>query len=461
MPKPHDSGGLPAESSEFLKKLDRCDVIFGLDTASSVYLDADKVFRVVQPAGAEVIRKIAAQGLFETLHSYGVVATRICEEYADLPFVVLQHERIPFVTHPAEWSPQMVREAARFLVELSLKLRAHDLMLKDNHLLNVTFHRGKPVFLDFGSIVPFNAWLAKSWLKGFRARVLTAVAFAGRKDGRISNGILRTEPRGLGFDLSTSFPWSLMPPYAIVAQQMCRITGWESALRFLARRLRDRKIRSPENLWNDYGANRKEEKELKRKVILDEIARSSPASIHELAGNKGVIGEAIASTFGIPVCSSDYVAHCVQAAHERTRNSDLPLQVAVLDLLFPVPAYGAGSCRPGSADRLRAETTLATALIHHLVGLNVVSMDSFVRLVGGYASRSTIVEWVDPADHHLVNWKKDGRVFPENYTFDGFMAAFTRVFPHFRELPAHHETRRLFHFSRTPLAAAPGGPSPD
>lgn len=436
-------------AAELLQQLDASNVIYGLDTASSVYLDGDRVFRVVQAEGAAVIRRIADEGLFQILETYGVVPTRLCRGggYDELPFLVLEHERIPFVTHPAEWTPQMVREAARFLVELSLKLKAHDLMLKDNHLLNVTFHRGRPVFLDFGSIVPYDAWLGRAWLKGFRARVLTAVSTAGWRGGRIASSMLRSEPKGLGYEISMVFPLNLMPLWSPVMHALARFSGWETALRFVAGRLEDQPIRAPKNIWNDYGTNLKEEKELKRKVLLDEIVRTSPASVHELAGNQAVIGEEIARTLNIPVCTSDYVAHCIQQAHERTRSADLPLQLAVVDLLFPVPAYGVGSCRPGSDERLRAELTLATALIHHLVALKVVSMDSFARIISAYTVTSAIVEWVDPTDKYLVNWIKDGKKFPENYHVEGFVAAFTRVFPHVRELPSHHETRRLFHFS--------------
>lgn len=440
--------------SRFMSTASR--TIHGLDGASQVCLAGDRVFRIVLPEGAGVVRKIIDEKLFDVLVSYGVVKTKVAvgTELDGRGEFVLEHERIPFVTHPAEWTPQMVREAALFLVTLSLQLKKHGLMLKDNHLLNVTFRRGKPVFLDFGSITLFDPWLAKAWVKGFRSRVLTAVWAGNWRGGRIGSAMLRSEPRGLAFELSGVFPFSFFPLSGRIAILLAKLGKWESALHFLGRCLRPKRVSSPDNIWNDYGVNLKEEKELKRKILLDEIRRSRPANFHELAGNQAVIAEEIVRELGIPVCSSDFVAHCVQQAHERTRDSGLDLQLAVVDLLFPIPPYGIGSCRPGSTERFAAEMTMATALIHHLVALKQTTLDGFVAIIDGYSRKSAIVEWVDPTDRYLVNWQKDGKRFPENYTLDGFLAAFGKVFPHVRELPAHHGTRKLFHFSREPFGEA-------
>jgi hypothetical protein len=430
-------------------------VIHGVDLSGQVYFTGERVFRIIRAEGAGIVRKIIAEDLFEKLHSYGVVKTWVAEDTAagDSPRLILEHERIPFVTHPAEWTPQMVREAARYLVTLNLNLRRHGLMLKDAHLLNVTFHRGRPVFLDFGSIVAFDRWLSKAWLKGFRSSVLTAVWLGRWKGGKIASALLQSEPRGLGYELSKVFPLNLVPLSGHVAIFLARIGKWETALRFLSRRLAPKKIRTPYNIWNDYGsAIARDELELKRKVLFDEVKRARPSSVHELAGNQAVIGEAITRELGIPVCSSDYVSHCVQQAWERTRDADLALQPAVVDLLFPVsPCSIGGSSRPGAMERLGAETTLATALVHHLVALKETSMDGFVAILSAYSHKSTIVEWVDPSDKYLKFWKKDGKRFPEDYHLDGFLAAFGKVFPHVRELPAHHANRKLFHFSREPF----------
>lgn len=444
----------PAEfvAAESPAPMELRQVIHGVDLAGQVCLEGDRVFRIVRTEGAPVVRRIIAEDLFETLQSYGVVRTWVNRN--DASGLVLEHQRVPFVTHPAEWTPQMVREAARFLVDLNLNLYRHGLMLKDPHLLNVTFERGRPVFLDFGSIVDFDRWLSKAWLKGFRASVLTAVWIGRWKGGKIASAMLQSEPRGLGRELAKVFPLNLVPFSAHAATALARAGKWEAALRFLSRRLKPKKVRSPYNIWNDYGsAIAEEEKDLKRKVLIDEVTRIRPSSVHELAGNRAIIGEQIARDLGIPVCSSDYIAHCVQQAWERTREADLPLQTAVVDLLFPVaPCPIGGSTRPGAMERLSAETTLATALVHHLVALKETSMDGFVAILAAYSRKSTIVEWVDPSDKYLKFWVKDGKKFPEDYHLKGFLAAFAKVFPYVRELPAHHTDRKLFHFSRVPFA---------
>ena len=64
---------------------------------------------------------------------------------------VLEHERIPFVSYPYEWTFAMLRDAALLQLELLRRALDEDLMLKDSSSYNVQWRGARPVFIDVGS----------------------------------------------------------------------------------------------------------------------------------------------------------------------------------------------------------------------------------------------------------------------------------------------------------------------
>lgn len=75
--------------------------------------------------------------------------------------LVLEHERIPFVSYPYEWSFNMLRDAARLHLDLLETALDEQTILKDATPYNVQFIGAAPVFIDVASIVRLNpgeAW---------------------------------------------------------------------------------------------------------------------------------------------------------------------------------------------------------------------------------------------------------------------------------------------------------------
>ncbi len=89
------------------------------------------------------------------------------ERYAEWPSInsewagVLQHERIPFVSYPFEWSFGMLKDAAQMHLNLLTEALVEGLTLKDGTAYNVQFRGVKPVFIDvasFETLVPGCPW---------------------------------------------------------------------------------------------------------------------------------------------------------------------------------------------------------------------------------------------------------------------------------------------------------------
>ena len=64
---------------------------------------------------------------------------------------VLEHELVPFVSYPYEWTFGMLRDAALLQLELVRRSIGAGMILKDSSPYNVQFHGARPLFIDVGS----------------------------------------------------------------------------------------------------------------------------------------------------------------------------------------------------------------------------------------------------------------------------------------------------------------------
>src|SRR5438309_10323352 len=96
------------------------------DPGVRVYESGERILRGYDAAGAERYRRVAATGLLERLVNDGLLVSGRGIPAASVPGaeLVLEHERIPFVSYPYEWPFDLLRRAA--LVHLDVHLRALD-----------------------------------------------------------------------------------------------------------------------------------------------------------------------------------------------------------------------------------------------------------------------------------------------------------------------------------------------
>ncbi len=133
--------------------------LVGFDSASEVFFSRDKVMRGIYPGNGDIYRKVLHTCYVHDLFRLGIVATRelSVNPYPDLPYdLVLEHERIPFISYPHEWSTSMLKDAALFHIDLYRKIGPYNLTIKDWHPLNILFKGTEPVFVDFTSIIPID-----------------------------------------------------------------------------------------------------------------------------------------------------------------------------------------------------------------------------------------------------------------------------------------------------------------
>lgn len=142
------------------------------DSVNRVYSFDDRILRGNDAVSGNHFRRLLHEDFFlELLRSGSVVQTHELDPNSDTGAsmvraegwpVVLEHEIIPFISYPYEWSFSMLRDAALLHLDVLETCMEHGWTLKDASPYNVQFKGGRPIFIDTGSFepwVPGEPWI--------------------------------------------------------------------------------------------------------------------------------------------------------------------------------------------------------------------------------------------------------------------------------------------------------------
>jgi SAM-dependent methyltransferase len=133
------------------------------DKANRVFYRDGRVLRALSQTALENWSLVSSKQFFRDLMEQGkAIQTREADR-ALLPggvqsawAGVLEHDRIPFVSYPYEWSFSMLREAALLQLELLEQALREGMTLKDASVYNMQFKGAQPVFIDIPSFIPWK-----------------------------------------------------------------------------------------------------------------------------------------------------------------------------------------------------------------------------------------------------------------------------------------------------------------
>ena len=397
------------------------------DPDSRVFTADGRVLRLLSEQGLADWRALSSSGLLDELP---VVGTR--EVKADVPealhdgvAAVLEHDVIPFVSYPYEWTFSMLRDAALLQLELLRRAIEKGLILKDSTPYNVQFRGAAPVFIDVGSFeqlregepwagyrqfcmlflyplllqawkdVPFQPWLRGS-LEGIAPRELRNLLSARDllRRGALSHIVLHDRLERRYEEREADLKGELRKAGFKKELILANIRGLER----LIGRLRWEPDRST---WSEYGPHTTytaEDAEQKARFVADAAAEEQPRLVWDLGCNDGRHSR-IAADHAEHVVAMDadnlVVDRLYRALRDERETRILPLTVNVVD---PSPALGwRGQERRPLLDRGRPDLTLALALVHHVSISGNVPVAEFLDWLHG-ATRSLVIEFVSPED---------------------------------------------------------------
>ena len=436
------------------------------DRDSRVVVSDDSVLRALSPEGAEDWRLLAGSPLLDSLvGEHKLVATEEVDASrigdADLlpngVEAALEHERIPFVSYPYEWTFSMLRDAALLQLEIGIGAIDEGLSLKDATPYNVQFRGSAPVFIDVGSFerlpqgdpwvgyrqfcmlylyplmfqahkdLPFQPWLRGS-IDGIQP--IDAIKVFSMRD-RFRRGVFVHASLHARLDrrANRSGPGDADAPAKKRTVKPEAVRAHMGSMKRLVEKLR---WKAGESAWSGYRQDNtySDEDDRRKQEFVDEVVEAErPGLTWDMGCNDGVYSR-IADRNSDRVVAFDFDHATVEALYRSLREQGnetiLPL---VADLADPSPALGwRGLERRTLADRGTPDLTLALALIHHVsISANIPVAD-FLAWAAELGS-ALVIEFPkrdDPMVRALLANKQDGA--NPDYELEGFESELERRF---------------------------------
>jgi SAM-dependent methyltransferase len=483
--------------------------LIGFDTAGELFLNEEKIYRKVfrnyVPLYRHVLEICRKNDLFEK----GIVTTRELKDRGDLEpefGLLLEHERIRFITYPHEWSASMLRDAAGFHIDLFGMLERYGLTLKDWHPYNVLFTFTEPVFVDFFSIIPIDdlekeEYLSPpkppavfSWFWDTRSKylfemyrrmyipyfLLPLTLMAQKRQGKARELLLATtlnasarviapgdvfEKRIVG-RLRYEFREGLKKIY------LCE--GSVGKHNFFSRLLSEQQnldVKPDSSAYVRYYELKNENFDViptpewtnKQRAVNNAIQEFKPGTVLDIACNTGWFS-ILAAKNGCDVVAVDIDESCVDKLYEYAKNERLHILPLVLDIshaadeVFPSVEEGEPYHKRltgrhpliiAAEKRLQCDMVLILALVHHLVLGQNTSFSALLDIVNSLARHSLVLEFV-PKDDELVVGDPD--FFPayrknpggfEWYTLENLVSELEKAFSTITIVDSYPETRKL------------------
>ena len=451
------------------------------DPHSRVFYADGRVLRALSAQGLADWTAFVESGLAGELMAEGkLVGTAPAEAVAGpmLPHAlaaeaVLEHERVPFVSYPYEWTFGMLRDAALLQLELLGRALDRSLMVKDATPYNVQWRGVEPVFVDAGSFerlregepwtgfrqfsmlylyplllqgwknVPFQPWLRGS-LDGISPREMRSLV--SRRDlvrrGAFTHVLMHSRLDRRADDRDEDVKRDL----ASAGFRPELIAANATGLQRLIARLRPDDTRSA---WSGYHATTSyspADAERKIRFVEDAVGDERPRLCWDIGCNDGRFTRiaARAAEYVVALDADHVVVDRLFEELKRERVTNvLPLTIDVAD---PSPALGWRHAeRTTPADRGRPDFALCLAVLHHLSISANVPLDDAVAWLHGLTGAG-VVEFATPDDPMVRRLlaRKRGDDHPD-YRRDWFERSLFERFEVVSSLELADATRILYH----------------
>lgn len=117
------------------------------DPSGNMFYDGETLRRRINPIYFPQYQKLKDSGFFKTLIKNKLMISHE-ETSVSNDEIIITPEYIPFITNPYEWGFEQYKQAALLTLKIQKFALSKGFILKDATAYNVTFHKGKPIFID-------------------------------------------------------------------------------------------------------------------------------------------------------------------------------------------------------------------------------------------------------------------------------------------------------------------------
>ncbi|MDH3787520.1 MAG: class I SAM-dependent methyltransferase [Xanthomonadales bacterium] len=449
------------------------------DRDGRVYREQNRIFRGLSSTALENYKKLAETEFYQALLKSGkIIGTRLLPDQENpLPAVIksqwagfLEHETIPVVSYPYEWSFGMLRSAALLQLNLVGQAISNGFTLKDATPYNIQFVDRKPVFIDIPSFEPLQEGEPWTGYRQFCEMFLFPLLVQSYKNcnfqpfmrGSIDGIGVQTAPALFGF--RDRFRKGVLSHVWLQAKLDRRYGGSSDNVRShlksagFNRELILVNVRKMKKLvqrlawegagseWGDYAEfhNYSEhDHRLKEDFVREAISESRPGTVWDIGCNTGQFSKVAA-----PLCRQVVAMDIDHLAVERLfQNPDIPSNVLPLlqNVSDPSPNWGwKNSERSDLQSRSKPDLVLCLALIHHVVITANIPLAEFIEWLAQLTDR-LVIEYVSRKDDkvQILLRNKDDKY--TDYSKESLLASLEKFYTIEQQLDVNNGERTLFY----------------
>lgn len=446
------------------------------DPSGHVFLDGEIIKRKIFPKYFEIYSELKNSNFYHKLFKSGLLIPHKELSITDSE-IILEPEQIPFITYPYEWSFNQYKEAALLTLKLQKYCLENQYSLKDASAFNVTFFKGKAVFIDtlsFDFYTENRPWRAyKQFIMHFLGPLILAHYHGSQSLKLMSNFI-----DGIPLKMLTSM-LPLKSKFSPTLYSNIHLLGKfenkhnehhqaDSKAYSLSKKAQLRIIKSlydyiknldlnEQTEWSDYYKKiNYSNKALQQKAtIIDKwIQKSEAKTLIDIGGNDGTFVRKISHQIDQAlICDIDPIA--IDLNHQTMKiQKETFITPFVLDILNPSAGIGfENNERLSFIDRIcqfKPDTTLALAVIHHISLTGNIPFERSAHFFARF-SKKLIIEYPDRNDswvQHLLNNKAEFKDYFDFYNQENFEKAFSTYFVIEEKFKIEDSERTMYYLSR-------------
>lgn len=426
------------------------------DPSGFVFHDGQILRRAINPIYFPQYKKLTESGFYNTLISNGLLIphaeTSVSEEQ-----IIITPEEIPFITNPYEWGFEQYKHAALHTLKIQKFALSKGFILKDASAYNITFHKGKPIFIDTLSFDFYEEGAPWRAYKQFITHFLGPLVLAKYHGTEIFK-MMQTHIDGIPVKLIASLLPSrtklssvLYPNIHLLAKMENKHNEDYKAETKIARLSKKAQLNILESLfdyiknlgqkekseWGDYYSKTNYDEKAfgeKKKLITDWVTLLQPKKLIDVGGNDGTFARTVQHL--VPhIIVTDIDSNAVDFNYKQIqKNKEENLLAFVCDVLQPAPGIGFNNTERNSLlERLKdfaPDVTMALALIHHITLSGNVPFEKSARFFASF-SKQLIIEFPTPEDswvQSLLVRKREFKAHFDFYNEENFEAGFSEYF---------------------------------
>lgn len=446
------------------------------DPSGYVFFDEDILRRVINPIYFPQYNKLKETGFFKTLFSNELLIPHEETSVSDEK-IVITPEVIPFITNPYEWSFDQYKHAALHTLKIHKYALSKGFILKDASAYNITFHKGKPIFIDTLSFdfyeegTPWRAY--KQFITHFFGPLVLA-----KYHGTEILKMMQTHIDGIPVNLiasllpkRTKFSSVLYTNIHLLAKMENKHSEdykAETKIARLSKKAQENIIESlfdyirklelkEKSEWGDYYSKTNYEQaafEEKKQLIQKWVTPLAPKKLIDVGGNDGTFARTVIDN--VPhIIVTDIDSNAVNDNYRQVqKNKETNMLPFVCDVLQPAPGIGFNNSERNSLiERLKnyaPDVTMALALIHHITLSGNVPFAKSAEFFS-FFSKNLIIEFPSREDSWVESLLVRKREFMNHFDFYNeheFEKGFLHYFDLLKKQPIKGTKRILYLFEK-------------